>query len=1848
TNLTRAGPYALYEQYQEREKISSSPSAFRKQIGILSEPIVIENISAKVNRIKNEWSNIIKRNKYRITLETDLLIHETCTLKAIAKWRKTKEEKWQETKMQDKGYHVFSGIFAIKGNPEDYEYTIEAWLDAGETWRNNIMKRAKGAPHEVKDIYSDTLEGIKLLGRISADYNLSGRAQKRIERYMRNFKKLNGLIGPDAGSANKEAYAKSILGILENAKFIKLINRFPLKNFRMRYEDYEAPIKINKEGKVKLDKEFTWIGNITPVVNGGRYAVKTIVGEEFKVEADILVQNPKSVILKYRRKLVDDNWQKADMKVIGKEGKRWQASFIPQEVSRYEYSFQVVDGESRMFEYEKEAQPLELMVNREKSKFGTWYEYFPRSFGGFKVKNKEVIENLNRIKEMGFDIVYVPPIHPIGRTKRKGKNNSLTAKPGEPGSPWAIGDAETTKQNPPAEGDGGHRSVEPSLGTLEDFRAYVKAAKERGLEIAPDLTFQCSPDHPYLQHHPEWFYKRPDGSIKYAENPPKKYEDVYPINQFPDKDEDMQAIWNELKDVVEFWINQGIHIFRVDNPHKKPIRFWKWLFDETHKKHPDVIFLAEAFTDPKMMRALAKAGFQLSYSYYPWKNTKAELLQYTKAKSEGIVSEESASYLRAIAYINTPDILPDFLKDAKPQLFKMRYALAATLAPSMGIYGPVFELGFNKQMEKGSTDYLDNEKYETYNWKKILEEQANSKNNITGFIKQINKLRHEHLALQQDEIEFIDTKDENLVAYIKKTSDNSDVLIVVVNIDPKGNQHSATITLPLKNLGIKGKKYILEDLLTGKIYQKKRSLKVKLDSSETKGPIVQIFSLRQPSFLIQELNNTINPDVNKLLSGNTFAPSTKLGNLNNPGIRQVLVDKEAETILSKQPSIEDKLKQTAKEISLEQPGSMHFKVFESDQIKAQQLTTYLASDKEGKKILLIAGSEQTRKLFEKLHNIKVGVITTEMGFGISGYGGIGTYMATLLPYLSEYYNVVELGWDDNGTSLKGKELTLSEYLTLKDQANADKYKHLNTLSFYGVKKDKVKGYETVRQAKALAEDMVRYLANNHPDTKLVYIQTWYNGGATPLIKELLPNAAIAAIFHSVQPGKHWKAGDLGGAVGQREANHFESNYASLTDGIIGMTNGNAKEAEQFYSENNVRLNQDHFDWLASNAVLAEGRGLASNAVLAEGRGLESNAVLAEGRGLESNAVLAEGRGLASNAVLAEGRGLAAKGAPALIEELTRKGYLIPEGTTLRLTEAYEAKRTSYNKWYNALLTEAEKEGFAKDGMLTPKATDQEKEAFEQFKASFTKNNPRPELELASAFAKYEEGILQLTDYPRHSNIAAKTKIIYHSIPGEVTDIPSIDKNASIAILEKYLDKYQDKNPGKVESLRAMLKEALAGKRSILTYVGRLAGQKGLRILIDSLKDTKYLDPSKYLLVLVATSPDSPDMQLLADKDVPQHPNILWIPEHIKDQKAIDAIRTGSDVILVPSTNEPFGLVIVEAWRAKVPVVSLKHSGGPDELIRDIREYPLDKANGALADKQNADELAKAIAALLNLKPSDMQKVKGSSFKIFKNEFTLRHSTAPRTYEFFEELMAGREGAVEAEDVNKTMLKAFSEESKVAGLGDRLPKNETFVLPQGVPATFDINGRAGTSAMQAVAEQASVAASPAFLSLEDLKKSFELSTSAMQQIISSFKEDMKLGLSGKDGVSANESSLAMLSTFVDNPTGKEKGKFLALDLGGTNFRVLMVDLKGDGSKPALTIEKFKLSHEHITGTQEVLFDAIAEFVKQFLNKHNLTETYDLGFTFSFPVNQIDIDKGISTMMSKGFTVKGIVGEDVVAL
>jgi starch synthase (maltosyl-transferring) len=552
------------------------------------------------------------------------------------------------------------------------------------------------------------------------------------------------------------------------------------------------------------------IEDVWPQIDCGRYPVKRSVGDEVEVWATIFRDGHDllGAAILYRSP-GSSKWQEVDMRKVEDQPDRWTGAFHVDRCGRWEFTIQAwvdrfaswrdevrrkveagqadlaselqegaallevleLDIETGLASTETDrseptrlVRSLEVDADRALARFGAWYELFPRSWGGFKGVEKVLPE----LADLGFDVVYFPPIHPIGTTNRKGKNNALTAAKGDPGSPWAIGSEE-----------GGHTAVNPELGTMEHFDRLVARARKLGVEVALDFAIQCSPDHPWLKEHPEWFHRRPDGTLKYAENPPKRYQDIYNVNF---DSEDWQGLWAALRDVVLHWVAHGVKVFRVDNPHTKPLPFWEWLIAEVRAVDSEVVFLAEAFTKPPVMAALAKAGFSQSYTYFTWKNAKSELIEYMTQLTRSTLPQ----FFRPNFFANTPDILHEYLQRGGRPAFEARLVLATTLSPTYGIYSG-YEHFENVPVREGSEEYLNSEKYESK--KRALDGP------LLPLVKRLNTIRRENLALQRlDDVDFLETENEQLIAYAKRAGGN--VVLVCVNLDARAEQEGV-VTVPV-------------------------------------------------------------------------------------------------------------------------------------------------------------------------------------------------------------------------------------------------------------------------------------------------------------------------------------------------------------------------------------------------------------------------------------------------------------------------------------------------------------------------------------------------------------------------------------------------------------------------------------------------------------------------------------------------------------------------------------------------------------------------------------------------------------------------------------------------------------------------------------------------------------------------------------------------------------------------------------------------------------------------------------------------------------------------------------------
>jgi starch synthase (maltosyl-transferring) len=570
------------------------------------------------------------------------------------------------------------------------------------------------------------------------------------------------------------------------------------------------------------------ISDISPAVYfGGEFLpVKAVAGETIQISATAVIEGheklaAQAVLHDSKGKVVS----RADMKETWPGTNRYEGSItIP---AQGDYFFVIeADSTSQYRTVYGSTEKYPIRADRERALSGAWYEFFPRSEGAVKNADGTVTsgtfvsatKRLPAVAAMGFDVLYLPPIHPIGVSHRKGPNNSLTAGPNDPGVPWAIGNS-----------DGGHDAINPELGTMKDFENFVSAAKKAGLEIALDLALQTSPDHPWVKSNPQWFNKRADGTIAYAENPPKKYQDIYPINF----DDDYEGIRDEVLRIIRLWVSKGVKIFRVDNPHTKPVHFWQDLLDIVRRESPEVIFLAEAFTAPAMMHALGKAGFHQSYTYFTWRTSKTELTEYGRE-----VAQQTSAFFRPNFWVNTPDINPLHLQSGNPAMFALRAVLASTLTPSWGMYAG-YEIYEHRPFKEGGEEYLDSEKYEI----KVRDWDGATKKGLTlaPFITQLNAIRKANPALQQlRNLVFHNTESEAIIAYSKREGKN--LILVVVNLDPSFAQ-GTIVHWDMNALGLEGS-FAVKDLLDGKSFDWSEHQFVQLDPTRPVGKVAHICQVK--------------------------------------------------------------------------------------------------------------------------------------------------------------------------------------------------------------------------------------------------------------------------------------------------------------------------------------------------------------------------------------------------------------------------------------------------------------------------------------------------------------------------------------------------------------------------------------------------------------------------------------------------------------------------------------------------------------------------------------------------------------------------------------------------------------------------------------------------------------------------------------------------------------------------------------------------------------------------------------------------------------------------------------------
>jgi len=572
--------------------------------------------------------------------------------------------------------------------------------------------------------------------------------------------------------------------------------------------------------------------DISPVTQfGGEFiGAKAIPNEEIPVSATIIREGHDGfeahvILIDPRGKEVT----RVAMREIWPKSNRYEGRIRPTSQGQWQFYIEVIAHNPGEFKktLSSASDKYPIHVECERALVGSWYEFFPRSEGAVKNPDgsitsgtfKTAAHRIPAVAEMGFDVLYIPPIHPIGHSHRKGKNNSLTASPTDPGVPWGIGNA-----------DGGHDAINPELGTMKDFEDFLKVARKNKIDVALDLALQCSPDHPWVTSHPEWFTKRDDGTIAYAENPPKKYQDIYPINF----DNDYPGLFAEILRIVTFWIDKGVSIFRVDNPHTKPVHFWQELIAAVNKKYPEVVFLSEAFTNPPMMHSLGKAGFQQSYTYFTWRVTKHELEEYGRE-----VAHATSAFFRPNFWVNTPDILPFHLQSGNPAVFALRAVLAATMVPSWGMYAG-YELYEHIPIAEGKEEYRDSEKYEI----KVRDWSGAAKKGLTlaPFITQLNKIRRENIALQRlRNIHFHSTDSDQIIAYSKREGDN--LLLIIVNLDGF-HAHETTVHWAMWALGIEGDDFQVTDLIDNSIYNWSRDTFVRLDPARPHGKVAHIARVR--------------------------------------------------------------------------------------------------------------------------------------------------------------------------------------------------------------------------------------------------------------------------------------------------------------------------------------------------------------------------------------------------------------------------------------------------------------------------------------------------------------------------------------------------------------------------------------------------------------------------------------------------------------------------------------------------------------------------------------------------------------------------------------------------------------------------------------------------------------------------------------------------------------------------------------------------------------------------------------------------------------------------------------------
>ncbi|MEP6667636.1 MAG: alpha-1,4-glucan--maltose-1-phosphate maltosyltransferase [Chthoniobacter sp.] len=711
-----------------------------------------------------------------IEVEADVFKDGHDVVSVLLKWRKRGQTQWYETAMQcidPYNRDRWSGVFSVFENAV-YEYTIEAWGDFFRSWQHEFQVKFEAGQTELG---SEILEGASFVARAARLAQDQG--QKRdAERLVVLADKI------------REGTPETVNALAHSPEMEALMTAYS-----DRSESTEYVLNLPPVAKlIELPKAPT-----AAIENAAAPKSKAGVGKVIAFPTEPVPEGKKG-----------PGKKKKNAPETAKIATEPMEPTQPMEAVGFQYT----------------PRYPQVHVDRARANFAQWYEFFPRSAEGRGDKGSTFRDCLPRVDDaraMGFDVIYFPPVHPVGVTARKGKNNSVTCQPGEPGVPYAIGNR---NQNCP--NGGGHKDVAPELGTLEDFDWLVKEIHARGMELALDFALNCSPDHPYVHEHPDWFYKRPDGTIKYAENPPKKYQDVYPLNYH---NADWRTLWDELTSVIEFWCEHGVRIFRVDNPHTKPVAFWEYLIGRVQRRFPDALFLSEAFTRAKMMKTLAKAGFTQSYTYFTWRNTKQGLTEYFTE----LTQTECAEYMRPNLWPNTPDILPSFLQFGGRPAFLIRAVLAATLAPVYGIYSG-FELCENAGLEKKPWDaagalgqflhlcdndykqlakeeYVDSEKYQ---WK---ERDWDAPGNIKAVVTRLNRIRRENRALQQlRNLQFQRADNDFVLYYSKMTAAKDNLILVIVSLDPFHFQ-DAFIDVPVDQFGwLEDQTYQVHDLLNDERY----------------------------------------------------------------------------------------------------------------------------------------------------------------------------------------------------------------------------------------------------------------------------------------------------------------------------------------------------------------------------------------------------------------------------------------------------------------------------------------------------------------------------------------------------------------------------------------------------------------------------------------------------------------------------------------------------------------------------------------------------------------------------------------------------------------------------------------------------------------------------------------------------------------------------------------------------------------------------------------------------------------------------------------------------------------------